>query len=525
MSSSTLSRQSTSVDDSGLISRRSLSKQGWLNLLTWIIVSVLFIAGVWMRLHLLGIPIARDSSDEGVYWQSLRAMSTGASLYQQIFDSQPPFFLLSIYPIYALLGQTIWSARLGIAIMSLLGLLGALLLGKALAGRLGMIMALLLLVANPLYLAESQILQADAPSAALALLAVALAYLWWKRPDGLVGYWLAILTGIILALSLLTKLLALPALAPISLLVFVRLWQVSRQTSTTFFMSIRPILIGCLAFILTIILLLLPFSHAFLQFWQTVVNFHMDARGAYSANGLGKNSKLIENVLKTLLGASALSGAVIALLRRDWRVIPLLVWFSTTLSFLLEQSPLIDHHLVVLIPPLIALAVTGLAPLASIAMRSGRVTNLATVLTGVLVLVQVVSNIRPIQASYANLVKRSHSSATIQTMLVSRDLQHLVRPDQLVITDAQFIAALADRNTPTSLVDTSNVRIIAGYLTTQQLIEEAVQPRVHAILFYTNRLEKETDPSFYDWVTQHFQLVAHYGKGKELWVKKELPRI
>ena len=246
----------------------------------------------------------------------------------------------------------------------------------------------------------------------------------------------------------------------------------------------------------------------------------MDARGAYSANGLVKNSKLIGKVLKTLLGTSALSGAVIALLRRDWRVIPLLVWLSTTLGFLLEQSPLIDHHLVVLIPPLIALAVTGIAPIVPTAKRSGRVINLATVLTGVLALVQVVSNIQPIQASYANLVKRSHSSATIQTMLVSRDLQHLVRSDQLVITDAQFIAALADRNTPTSLVDTSNVRIAAGYLTTQQLIEEAMQPRVHAILFYTNRLEKETDPSFYDWVTQHFQLADHYGEGKELWVKK-----
>ena len=206
MSLSTLSRKRTDADYPGLISRRSLSKQAWLNLLTWMIILALFIAGIWMRLHLLDVPFDRDSYDEGVYWQSLRSMSTGALLYQRIFNSQPPFFLLSIYPIYALFGQTIWSARLGIAIISLFGFLGALLLGKALAGRLGMILALLLLVTNPFYLTASQTLQADGPATALALLAVGLAYLWWETPDGTIGYCLAALTGTTLALSILTKL-------------------------------------------------------------------------------------------------------------------------------------------------------------------------------------------------------------------------------------------------------------------------------------------------------------------------------
>jgi 4-amino-4-deoxy-L-arabinose transferase-like glycosyltransferase len=53
--------------------------------------------------------------DEGVYWQSLRAMSAGYHLYGQIFCSQPPLFLLSIYPFYELLGSSIVSARVGVA--------------------------------------------------------------------------------------------------------------------------------------------------------------------------------------------------------------------------------------------------------------------------------------------------------------------------------------------------------------------------------------------------------------------------
>src|SRR5260370_6008867 len=121
----------TSVPYLSLLPRSTLCKQRWLNLLTWMTVLALFVVAIWMRLHLLNVPLDRDSYDEGVYWQSLRSMSTGASLYQQIFYSQPPFFLLSIYPIYALLGQTIWSARLGVTIISLYGLLGVLLLCKA----------------------------------------------------------------------------------------------------------------------------------------------------------------------------------------------------------------------------------------------------------------------------------------------------------------------------------------------------------------------------------------------------------
>ena len=215
MTPNMLLRKSTSILSPSLLTRSSLSKQHWLTLLTWMTVLALFIIGIWMRLYLLDVPFDRNSYDEGVYWQSLHSMTTGASLYQQIFYSQPPFFLISLYPFYTLFGQTIWSARLGIVVISLFGFLGALLLGKALAGRWGMLLALLLLVINPLYLRESQTLQADAPSTALMLLAVGLAYQWWERPRGLMGYFLATLAAITLALSILTKLLAAPALAPI----------------------------------------------------------------------------------------------------------------------------------------------------------------------------------------------------------------------------------------------------------------------------------------------------------------------
>jgi len=40
----------------------------------------LFGLGLWMRLYDLGAPFDRDGYDEGVYWQSLRAIAAGGRL-------------------------------------------------------------------------------------------------------------------------------------------------------------------------------------------------------------------------------------------------------------------------------------------------------------------------------------------------------------------------------------------------------------------------------------------------------------
>jgi len=61
------------------------------------------------------------------------------------------------------------------------------------------------------------------------------------------------------------------------------------------------------------------------------------------------------------------------------------------------------------------------------------------------------------------------------------------------------------------------VHIQTGYLTSQQLITEAQQPQVQAVLFYTGRLSQLH--AFHTWVTQHYRLEQNYGKGNQLWVK------
>src|SRR5207249_2905924 len=70
----------------------------------------------------------------------------------------------------------------------------------------------------------------------------------------------------------------------------------------------------------------------------------------------------MQRLLTSPMALLALFGTVLALLRRDWRVLPLLAWLLATLYLLWQQVLLFHHPLLTLIPPMIALAVIGIWP-------------------------------------------------------------------------------------------------------------------------------------------------------------------
>ncbi|HEX6477674.1 MAG TPA: glycosyltransferase family 39 protein [Ktedonobacteraceae bacterium] len=513
----------------------------WQNLLMWGLVIVLVIVAIIMRLYKLDVPFDRDGYDEGVYWQSLRAMGAGHALYRDIFYSQPPFFLLSTFPGYLLFGSTLWAARLGIALVSLFGLAGAFLLGKATSGRLGAVIALVLLIANPVYLSQSQIIQAEVSSTAFSLLAVGLAYTWWEQPEGIAGLCWAMLTGIAVTLGILCKLLSVSCLVPVVLLMLARTWQ-SWQQRKGAKSILLPILAGTGACIVTALLILLPFLNSYSNMVSTVITFHTQAGATFASSQRG-NFSLIKQALISWLSLAALFGIAAAVLRRDWRVIPLIAWLLVTIYLLWRQVPLFQHHLIALVPPLIGLAIMGIGtsvtwkslarfkPIAAgstdriteIKNRAGFTSisfqNIMAWIALMLILITVVLAVRQDRQYYRNIASIAADQETQQELHVAADLNHAIARGQLVITDAQFIAGLADRNTPPSLVDTSTVRIVSGYLTLAQLENAASQPQVHAVLFYTGRLGAPETAPFHTWVAQRFRLLHNYGGGRELWVR------
>ncbi|HEY1352590.1 MAG TPA: phospholipid carrier-dependent glycosyltransferase [Ktedonobacteraceae bacterium] len=536
---------------SGFSERASGSSQRvrWLSLLFWSAVLLLLLAAVVMRLFSLNAPFDRDSYDEGVYWQSLRAMQAGGVLYHTIFYAQPPAFLLTTFPVYRLFGGTLESARLAIALVSLLALPGVYLLGRALAGRAGALAALLLLVINPFVLAESQIIQAEASSVAFTFLATGCALQWWRQPAGWRGCCWAALAGAALVVSVLCKLLCISTLVPVLSLALARAWQVWHRRPEAG--NWLPILAGCGGALLAGLALLLPFAGSFPDFWRSVVTFHQVAGAAVPGTVQGNLSRL-EPALLSPLALLALYGTLAALLRKDWLVLPLLAWLLVTVGLLAIFHPLFPHHVIALEPPLLALAVCAVAGgesykrvffnpgpgpgadwLERVAPWIGRVATLLLLCTSLLGLWQDMQYYRATSSvAVSNAVLGSWSGLQFLAargssgaanpwqgdLRVADDLHNAITPGQWVVTDAQFIAGLADRDTPPALVDTSSIRIDTGYITLAQLEQIAALPRVHAILFYTNRLYRE-QPSFVTWVARHFHLLHTYGPARELWVR------
>lgn len=495
----------------------------WRRGLLAICLVVLLALALWMYLHTLALPFDRDSYDEGVYWQTLRAMEAGYRLYSPTFYSQPPAFLLSIYPIYAIFGQTLWSARLGIVVVALLGLIGAFLLGKTLRGPLVGLVALVLLMLSPLYLAAGQTIQAEGPQVAFSMLAIAFAYLWWERPMGWQGLCYAALCTLTLTLSILSKLFGLAILVPIGLLALAQCWRVIQQTRqipqqrdpARWLTSVNSLLLGCAIFLIATLLILSPFATTWPAFWSEVVTFHTAAKSVSST--IGNLQQIRTFWQQNILAYTALYGTLVALWRRDWRVFPLLAWLFTLLYLLWQQAPLFAHHFVILVPALVGLSILGFGPFPSRLRDVSRVTWATSLLCLLLVLFTLFSDVRGDLAHYRDMRAQAGTGSTQASLRVAHDLQEATRPGQFVITDAQFIAGLAQRNTPPELVDTSYVRINTGFVTTRQVVQLAGQPRVQAVLFYTGRLQKLA--GLHDWVSQHFRRVRTYGNGQELWAK------
>jgi hypothetical protein len=505
------------------------------------LVAILLLALLLRLWHLSAIT---DNYDEGVYWSSLRAMYAGNRLFTPVFSSQPPFFLLSLYPLVALLGPTQMAARLGVVMLSLLGILGMYLLGRKLGGPWAGLGAALLLASDYLFLIQSQTIDAEVPSVAFLIVAVAAAAYADRYP-----WQAAFVSGVATALALLEKLFAVAVFAPI-LILFVgylialeraqhsknqqeapanisgRLRMLHRQTLRRAAVLTGAYLVGMA---LAGIVIFLPYFNVLQSAYQQVIAFHLAAGHSY-ANTLGQNPQILLGVTTEYpLALLALCGIALGALRRRQHILLEIIWIMTALILLLRQAPLFPRHLVLLVPVLALSAALGFAPVAktfsteaaALGARLRRIRpswpNRANALLLISIPVVLVAGLFFYNLSNLFVYPLGPAANAPQISQVASDLQRLTTPRQLVITDDQYIAALANRSVPPELVDTSSVRIVSGYLTAQQMITLAEQPQVGAVLFYTGRLDQL--PEIRAWVAQHFHLARSYGPGQDLYLR------
>lgn len=497
---------------------------------------VLLLVVIAVMLRFLALQRVATDYDEGVYWQSLRAMANGYPLYTSVFSSQPPLFLLSIYPLYRFFalfsGPTLGAARLAIALYSIVGLIAIYFAARLVGGRWVGLLALALLAADPFYLKESYTLQAEAPAVAWQLVALALAVAA-MRSSGKRRRLLALAGGVALGIGIQVKLFDVFVLIPMALYLLVpvtsawytegnRLRFRGRDALVAAAFSSLPdiglLLAGC---ILTMLLVLLPYAGSWGTVYDQVIMYHL-AAGSDVARTLGYNLKLLlGDTIEYPLAILAFISVVVAVRQRNWAIIPPLLWFLVSLAFLLRQQPLFDHDRLLLVPSLVLLAsliiyryqveLTGMLRHLAMATLTPGEGLLALGAAAVLLSLFIggVGAHRDIAQPLPQVSVEMASALRAATL-----------PGDLIASDDQYLAGLADRDEPPQLVDTSQVRISSGYLTASELEAIITRYDIRVILFASGRFN--LIPGFSAWVAANFTKIEDFGAGHALYLKHPL---
>jgi hypothetical protein len=109
--------------------------------------------------------------------------------------------------------------------------------------------------------------------------------------------------------------------------------------------------------------------------------------------------------------------------------------------------------------------------------------------------------------------------ATMRSLSMAAALQDFSDPGDLILSDDQYVAALADRDVAPQFVDTSAKRIASGYLTAAELEGFVNSNNVRLILFASGRFD--LIPGFRAWVAQRYHPVATFEDSGALFAQSE----
>jgi dolichyl-phosphate-mannose-protein mannosyltransferase len=425
--------------------------------------------------------------DEGVYWQSIRALGRGEPLFSSVFASQPPAFYYLLLP-FGVVGHSLASLRLSVLILGLIGLAATYVVGRRLAGPFAGLAAILLVATSPLYLHQSGIVQADGPAVAVSVVAVAFSLLA-VRAQGHRRDALAFAAGLTLAVAAGFKLLGAITLVPMAVVLLAE----SRARGRLLLMAVAGAVLGTL-------LVLIPAIASPGAAFQQLVLVHLRA-GAGQGN-LGTNLKSIFLLREIPLELLAAVGVVVAVVRRNSALIVPGAWLAASILAVLLYHPLFAHHLVILSPPLALVAAVGLSPHPQGGER--KIVRPSAILgLGVVILTAAIGAVVAQRDVQLALVPDRHNAE------MTAAVRGTGRSGDFWISDNPYATAAAGRDVPGPLVDTSGQRTSAGLLTVADLEAARLRYRVQWLLEDSFRLDAV--PGYRSWLDEHYRAIEQLG--------------
>jgi len=464
-------------------SRRRLPSLSWRSALFACAALCVVLAFVARR---LGTRIVGEY-DEGVYLATFRAIEQGFAPYREAYLSQPPGFLVAVYPIFSALGSTLEAGRAGVYVYALLGLFALVWLGSELGDVWAAFIAVGLAYACPLYLKEITTFHGDAVPATFSTLALA-AGLRFRRARAPV--WAALCAFfLVCAVLIKSDLSTLPTL----MIAFVSV-RARRDA-----LRGMPVFAG--AGLASTVIFIAPFGAS--DVYENVVALRIHASAAYAAEHAKVFSLLRGHAAIVLLTSAACVLALIASVisragRR--RLMFLAPWLVTTFLTLRVYKPLQQHHLVFLVVPAAATAAWAFTAI----VRQLRAPWLVPVLASVGIIAA------PWQMhQYASSVpiglgpKQRRGIALVQRYTEKHDF---------IICDDGIVTALSERRTPPRLTDLSRVRIQSGGVSRELFVSELERYQPKLIMNWAGHIRRV--PDFDAIMAAHHYVQVKFKKGE-----------
>ena len=440
-----------------------------------------------------------DNYDEGVYLQSLLLMRHGYRPFVDIVATQGPLHLYLAYVSYALGGYTLAAARLGSVVASLAAVLGVAWVGFRLWGPLAGLGAALALALSPTYLLVSRQALPEAPATAFAALALGAAAEAYRRD---LSRW-RVLAGTLLGLACLIK----PIVAPVAVPVFLlaadrRSWRsMALAPASTALVGLAGLLAAGGGVVLDQVL-----------GWRVQAG-QLDP----TLSTVGHNVDLLLDKMfrqeQPAFYVLAIVGGL-ALIRRSYRAgLALIGWLLVALVLLLAYANLSSHLGATLLIPLSLLAGVGLAAgWSAVSRRCWRDLSALAALVALWYLASVPALLERDRRLVEGELSVDRGLGRSERAAV-RTISRLTDPDDWVVTDAPYLAFLADRKVPPSLVDPSEARIRSGALTAEDAIGILQRYDPDTVVLWTGKLADLR--GFVDVVSKDFVLVEQLGAGDD----------
>lgn len=445
--------------------------------LTALFLTVIF----FTQFKLVNHPIT--DNDEGIYLTSFLLVDKGYQSYKKTYFSQPPGFLLSVYPGFKLFGSNLQATRLTVGLWSIIGILAISSFGWA------GLFAISLLFLIPSYYNQALTFQSDILITTFSMLSIVF-LLRFKRT--LQMRWFIIST-FFLNLAFWTKfdVTFFPSFILIIFLLF-------REHKILFKKIINLSLVFFTVSLGFFILLIFPFGVKEIFYNSIILRFQ--------AVTSSTSQFLLFDYLKKdfILSVIIITNLFLGFLKRKdirYPVNIFFIWSVFVLIIFFFYRPLFPHHLVILSVPMVLLF-SNLIYL-----------SLNKKVFKYLVLVTLIISLSNRIYLY---IKTPTKLINGQQQMAVEIIKKYTNMNDIIVSDEEILNGLSDRLPPPELSDISQVRIRSNNLTPENFrkIIENYKPKL--IIPWNGRLHSIKN---FNKILLDYQLLTSFSNSKNIYIR------